>query len=1300
MATVLLQAAGAAIGGLFGGFGAIIGRAAGALAGYALDQSLFGEHRTIEGPRLADLNVQSSREGAAIARVYGRVRLSGQIIWATRFEEVVSEDSGGKGGGGSGTTTLTYRYFANFAVGLCEGKIARVGRVWADGKPFDLSSVTHRIYAGSETQSADSLIEAKQGEGNAPAYRGTAYIVFERLPLENFGNRLPQFAFEVIRPIAGIEDKIHAITVIPGSTEFGYDTEPVFRVVDPGNRYRLNHHVVGARTDWEASLDELQAICPNLESVALVVSWFGDDLRVNHCELKPGVVDRTSLDQPEGWRAAGLTRASARLISRFEGRAAFGGTPSDAGVIRAIRDLRARGLKVTFYPFIMMDIPAGNGLADPYGGDEQGAYPWRGSLTLSVEPGRSGSPDKTSAAATEIAGFVGAAAPGDFAVSGDVVAYSGPNEWSFRRLILHHAKLCQAAGGVEAFLIGSELRGLTTLRSSATHYPFVAALVDLAGDVRSVLGSDTRISYGADWTEYLGHQPADGSGDVFFHLDPLWASAAIDFIGIDNYMPLSDWRDGTGHLDEEHWDSGRSAAYFRSNIAGGERYDWYYASDADRFAQERTPIADGAYDKPWLFRAKDLVGWWSNHHHDRPGGVELSGSTGWEPKSKPIRFTELGCPSVDKGPNQPNVFPDPKSSASALPYFSTGARDDLVQRRFIDATLDYWNPDDPNFDPDNNPVSLAYGGRMVDHRAIHLWTWDARPFPIFPYRLDIWSDGKNWETGHWLSGRLGALCADALVRRILKDFGVTDFAVAELDGMVDGYLIGEVTSARRALEPLAQLLMFEALESGDVIRFVRRGRRAKITIDDADLAEDNDRPLVAIRRAQETELPSEVAIGFADTLADFRPASVNSRRLVTGSKRTEASETGVVMTYSVANGLADTLLQDLWAGRETISLNLRSLALKIEPSDICEIALASGTRTVLVTRIEDGAVRRLETRTIEPDILAPVPSAPRIMVPPPAAAASAPEIMLLDLPLLTGGEAGFAPHLAAFAEPWPGAISLALGTPESGYPVRQIVERRATIGELVSSLAAGPLGRWDRANTIEIRLFGGSLAGAPELGVLNGANAAAIGTPETGFEVLQFQSATLTGPGAWRLKGLLRGQAGTADLAAAGHAAGARFILIDAAVEPLSIAESESGLELILRCGPAGAVYDPDDFVDVPLISARRGLKCLALVHARAARDAGTGDVAIRWIRQTRIGGDAWEPVEVPLGETSESYRVAILDGATTLRVLTANAPSVVYSAAQQFSDFGLLPSEISVRISQVSPTEGPGLAMESLLNV
>ena len=1299
MATLVLQAAGAAVGSLFGPFGAIAGRALGALAGYAVDSALFGTHSTREGSRLSDLDPQTSQEGAAIPRIYGRVRISGEVIWATRFEEVVSESGEGGKGGSSGTTTTTYSYYANFAVGLCEGPVARIGRVWADGKPFDLSTCTCRIYLGDDSQDIDSLIEAKQGA--APAYRGTAMIVFERLPLEDFGNRIPQFSFEVMRPVAGIESDIRAVTLIPGSTEFGYDPDLVSEVVSPGNQTALNRHVDGVTSDWQASLDELQALCPNLDRVALAVTWFGDDLRAGRCTLKPAVASRTQVTTPDAWSVAGLTRATARLNSTFDGKPAFGGTPSDASIVRAIRDLTSRGIKVTFHPFIMMDVPAGNGLPDPYGGTEQAAYPWRGSITGSLAPGEPGSPDKTSAAADEAAAFVGTAAPADFALSGDTVVYSGPDEWTLRRMVLHCANLCKAAGGVDAFLIGSELRGLTTLRSDASTYPFVAALRSLAADVKSVLGAATRVSYAADWSEYFGHQPADGSGDVFFHLDPLWADENVDMVAIDNYMPLSDWRDGDDHLDAATWDSGRDVAYLRANVAGGEYFDWYYASEADRDAQVRSAISDGTYGKPWVFRPKDFAGWWANQHFDRPGGVESEDPTGWVPEGKPIWFAETGCPAVDKGSNQPNVFPDPKSSVSGLPYYSTGARDDLVQRRFIAATLGTWNPDDPDSDAGANPVSSVYGGRMVDHTAIHLWTWDARPYPAFPLLTDVWSDGANWETGHWLNGRLGAAAADALVAQILADYGMAFGAVGALDGTIDGYLVDQVMSARDALEPLSQLLAFEAGESGDVFRFVPRAGRPHQTFTRDDLVEEGETPLVSIKRAQETELPAEIAIGFTDALADYRASSVDSRRLVGGSRRVTSYDSGAVLSSAVAGGLADALLQDLWAGRETVALALPPSRQALEPADICTLDLGDGdTRTLLVTKVEDAGLRRIAARTVDPDILAPVPAAARALAPQSVGVASPPEVLLLDLPLVSGSEPGNAPRIAAFAEPWPGAIAVSLGSAESGFMARQTLARRATMGALGAPLAAGPIARWDRGNTIAVTLYGGSLASEPRLGVLNGANVAAIGDAATGWEVIQFETATLIGANSWRLEGLLRGQAGTGDVAEAGHAVGARFVLLDGAVPLLTLSEAESGLDLTVRSGPAGAVYDPDVFVDVALGSCRRGLACLPPVHLAASRDALSGDVTFDWIRQTRIGGDGWDQVEVPLGETSEAYAVSVFDGATLVRTISVTAPSATYASADQTADFGDLPADILVAVSQVSPTEGAGLALSTDVHV
>ena len=248
------------------------------------------------------------------------------------------------GGRPSPRTRPPIRYFANFAVGLCEGPIGAVLRIWADGKPLDLSGFTMRIYTGDETQTPDPLIVAK--EGDVPAYRGLAYVVFERLPLANFGNRIPQLSFEMVRPVGRLEQMVRAVTLIPGTTEFGYEPETVVQTLGPGQSAPENRHIAYAPSDVVAALDELQAVAPNLERVAIVVAWFGTDLRCGQCRVMPGVDNRHKQTYGGTWSVAGFDRATAHLVSTVDGRPAFGGTPSDHSVrdlIAELKSARAQG---------------------------------------------------------------------------------------------------------------------------------------------------------------------------------------------------------------------------------------------------------------------------------------------------------------------------------------------------------------------------------------------------------------------------------------------------------------------------------------------------------------------------------------------------------------------------------------------------------------------------------------------------------------------------------------------------------------------------------------------------------------------------------------------------------------------------------------------------------------------------------------------------------------------------------------------------------------------------------------------
>lgn len=1297
MATVVLQAAGAGLGTLLGGpAGGMLGRALGAVAGSVIDQKLFGGQKTVTGPRLSDLRVMASSEGAPVPRLWGRMRVAGQVIWATDFIEKkkTQTQGGGKGSsGGGGTKVKTYSYYANVAVALCEGEIDRIGRVWADGKPFDMTGVTARLYTGSESQAPDSLISAREGPGNAPAYLGLAYVVFEQLPLADFGNRLPQFSFEVFRGGGGMENHIRAVSIIPGSTEFGYDTQLVTRSGDEGVTVSENAHAAAGRSDFSVSLDQLVADCRGVGAASLVVAWFGNDLRCGHCALRPGVEIAVKPTWPEDWRVNGIGREAAHLVSQQGGGPAYGGTPSDASVLRAIAELKARGLKVMFHPFVLMDIAPGNGRPDPYGGAEQAAYPWRGRITCSRAPGRAGTPDKTAAVAAEIASFVGTAQRHHFGTAGGAVSYAGPAEWSFRRMILHYATLCALAGGVDAFLIGSELCGISTLRREANQFPFVSALRALAAEVKAILPA-AQISYGADWTEYAGHQPQDGTGDVFFHLDPFWSAPEVGFVGIDNYMPLADWRDGEQHADRlAGWSSIYDTGYLKANIAGGEGFDWYYRTAEDRQRQLRTPIADGAHGKPWVFRRKDLKGWWLNRHYDRPGGVELAVPTGWVPQSKPFWFTEAGCAAVDKGANEPNAFIDPKSAESRLPPFSSGTPDELMQARHVSALDGYWSAAGSH-----NPVSGVYGGRMVEPSRVFLWAWDARPYPQFPAREELWSDAANYPLGHWLNGRAGLLPLGSLIADVMKSHGLADVDVAGVEGLVAGFVIDRVMSGRDALETLMTACGIDAVESGGRLRIFMRKRAVVTEVAEGNLAElAPDQPLYRISRVQEAELPAAMKLSYLEAGLDYRVAVVEAKHEGGSTRRDALIELPAAVAQDQALKRAQVVLEDAWAGRETVELALPPSLLALEPGDGLALAAAEGTRLFRIEEVADGVLRKVRARSFDAVVQEPGEAPARGAAADTAVIYGPPAVQVMDLPLAETTTAPHAPWIAAAASPWPGGLAVYRRTGPASFAFDSEIETRASMGVLTAALPAGPLDCFDRGSVAEVRLTSGAVFSASAEELLQGANLAAIGSAATGWEIIQFATAELTGPQSWRLSLLLRGQSGSAPEMRASRPAGERFVLLDQAVVQPGLSLAQAGLEQGWRVGPSQSDLGRAQ-TDVTLRAAMLGLRPLSPVRLTASWQGG--DLLIRWIRRSRVGGDSWEVGEVPLAEEREAYRLDILNDAGLRRSVTVAEPHYLYRAADIAGDFGGEPSAMTLRVAQISTAFGPGAILERTIHV
>lgn len=1293
MATYVLGSIGTAFGGPIGG---IIG----SILGSFIDQQAIrmltpNQTTTNRAPRLTEMSLTTSSEGSVVPEVYGRCRFGGQVIWCTEFKETEVTDSqttGGKGGGGQQTTVnVTYKYSLSFAVAFCKGNsMAQLGRVWIDSKEIDLSRFTFRFYPGSETQSPDPLIQAKEGIDVTSAYRGTAYIVFEDLPLAEFGNRMPQVTAEIVVPLKtddpdDLSNLGKSWQLIPATGESIYGTQLYTRTTGAGTdderKVLENMHNNFNEADAVVALDNLVANQPNLDAVSVVVSWFGTDLRAGECRVIPKIEGGGRSISPNEWQVAGYDRSNAETVSYDNlGNPIFGGTPSDSTVVELVQHLKALGKRVVFYPFILMDIPSGNSLPNPYSDNAssngQAVFPWRGRITCSPAAGYAGTVDKTAAAATQI------------------------NTWftrteGYRAMVLHYANLLDSyLGSGDAFIIGSELVGITQVRSSAGAgtYPGVNQLVTLAADVSAILPSSVKVSYAADWSEYHSHRPADGTNDVIFNMDPLWSSPHIDFVGIDNYLPITDWRDGSAHLDYDAVNGPVSIydrAYLRRGIEGGEYYDWYYASPAARAAQTRTPIVDGnPANEPWVYRQKDIRNWWLNGHRNRPAGVRAGSNTSWTAQSKPIWFTEFGAPAIDKATNQPNVFYDPKSSESFFPYNSKGNRDDFIQRLYLEVTLAYWR--------DNSPAGMLSTANMF------IWTWDTRPFPAYPMRLDVWSDGHQWVLGHWLNGRIDGVVLARLVRQLCLDAGLTDdqIDVEGLygpEGLVRGLLLNSQTSRRDIVSMLGQAYQFKGFESEGKLKFVMDINQKSVELPASDLVLSSGQTApVTITRAQETELPNDVKVSFLDEVKAYQPASIGGKKGTGSSKGMTSMDFPLVWTTEHARALATSTLFQYWTARESGELTLPPSYAALDTGDVVFVPVRNRAVSAQVQGIDDASARRVEFVGFDASLFATPGFTADLSLPVVSAVVPGGILVFMNLPILDDEEPLYhSMRLAAGAADgaWPWSVAVLRDDGAGGFTRVQTVTARSAMAKTTSPFYSGPTQRWDRVNELYVSMLSGGLTSLTEEQVLAGSgNALAIQNDTTGeWEVLQFATATLLSPGSYRLTNLLRGQLGTEHVMQNPAPAGARVVVIDPlTIQALNVTKAVATTPTLYRWGPGSYPVGDPRYVQATKQGTLAGLRPYSPCDFNVDRVQATGDLTLTWKRRTRLNGDSWDQVEVPLIEEAEQYLLEIHDGSWTLvRSEVLTSPTFTYTAAMQTADQGSQVDNVRVKVSQYGAQYG-----------
>ena len=1199
MASIILSSLGSSAFGSIGGF-------IGSLVGSSIDGYLSSElgGRVREASKLGTLSVQSSIDGAPMPIVYGRAKIAGQIIWASKFKETnIKRKVGGK----SGQKITENKYFISFAIALCEGEISGLGKVWVNGDEFDLNNTEYRLYRGTPFQDKDPLIEAIEGIGNTPRYNDIAYIVFEDFDLDNYGDRIPQFAFEVFCPPKSsenrLEDLIKGVCMIPGAGEFAYATTSIKHLVAPGRDNGVNNNQSGNKADFVVALDNLERDLPQVKNISLVVAWFGTDTHAENCELKPKVDRKDKITSPYQWSVAGLGRDDADLVSNYMGDAAYGGTPCDTSILEAIKEIKSRGLKITFNPFIMMDCAG---------------YPWRGRVTVTG--------DKTVAARTKINEF-----------------YNG-KAWSYRNFILHYANLCAEAGGVDTFLLGSEMVGLTRIRDNEDKFPFVENLIELASEVRAII-PNAKISYGADWTEYGAYY---SDNNTYFPLDALWSNANIDFVGIDYYAPISDRHEG---------DARYSTPDFQNHIEGGEGYDYYYQNQSDRTNKIKTPIIDTNYHEEWVYRQKDLRGFWSNTHYERVGGVKKAIPTQWLAKSKPIRLLELGYAAIDRAGNLPSAFPDAKSIENTIPYFSNGARDDMEQRNCLSAFLGYWQGD-------KNPNASLYNGKMIDLDGINIWAWDARPYPAFPSLSDIWADGENMPKGHWLMGRMGQGNLGEIIKDIALRAGFENVDCNGVEGIIDGFVIENPQDARAALENLIYAFGIETTQSGDLIVFKTRQHNDNITeLSHDDLILDDAQNL--IQRSKE----------FADKISRFQFScyasdadyDIISHEVVGNTAQGKRGQFSlpIIAGREVRDGIARYLLGLAQNGVVTAEIRVgMQAALTLEIGDNIKL----DGEVWRIDRIENDIFTTLHLSKAFCDFLAPNKGELQNKFIQ-STTYSRPYGIILSLPY---------PFIAAndcnakvFAAQYPffGAIEMKF----NGAKIVTL-NKTANYGFLNGALAQSKISQ--RLNcAIQIEMAIGEL---PNSGYL------AFVENDIVKDIIYFENAVLTASQNYKLNGIVRGLSGIAD--APEISDGTFALLLDDAGIEAHLDSQYLGIDMEYQFTTSGYADESGHLKNY--VFENSGQKQFAPCHLSAARKAD--GVHIGFIRRAAGNGDGWEALEVP-SNINEKYVIEILSGNVTVCNMVINSNEFIYSNAMEISHFGQMMPNINFRVAQIDDKNNIG---------
>lgn len=533
----------------------------------------------------------------------------------------------------------------------------------------------------------------------------------------------------------------------------------------------------------------------------------------------------------------------------------------------------------------------------------------------------------------------------------------------------------------------------------------------------------------------------------------------------------------------------------------------------------------------------------------------------------------------------------------------------------------------------------------------------------------------------------------------------SDINVVALTDAVPGYVVSRQASARSNIEPLQAAYFFDAVESDDVLKFVKRGGASAATIPEADLGAyeyATSAPAVLDQtRAQETDLPRTVSVNYLNIAADYQQGTQYDRRLTGGANIETTLSLPIAMSDDAGAQIAAVNLYTAWANRNRVKFTSSLKYTRFEPTDVLTVTKGNTAHRLRIVKKDEGGNGLIAWEGVSEDASVytqGITGAGALAMPTQAVQVPvSTRLELLDIPLLRDIDEGAGAYYAAcgYRSGWDGMVLYR--SADGGASWAQVA---TLVDESVIGNATSVLGNFlggnviDELNTVTVRLANPSLtlSSTSLTNLLAGANACIIGS-----EVLGFRDATLNADGSYTLSGLWRGLRGT-QWAMSTHAAGDRFVLFSVATtRRIDIGSAEIGLAR----GYKGVSFyrtlaqtAGHEFTNTAV-----GLKPYAPAHVGSGRDAA-GNITITWVRCTRIGGEWRDYVDASQPEASIEYELEFWteDGATLVRTVTG-LTSETYTYTTALADFPTSSTAL-LKVYQVSATVGRGYAAEYVIPV